>query len=140
MKTLVSILFLLVFISSAAAQESSESDETLRQYFVGAWIHEMSVYPNGDVSDYYQEFEFHADGTGVCYRMEEEITTYMNVKWKIESGKVYLYSYGSGNSLVLGDIIALGHMDVDHFSGDTVFGTAAERKTCLYKRKDIELV
>ena len=98
------------------------------------------MYPNGEVLDYYQEFEFKEDGTGFCYQLEGELIIYLNVKWSIVDGKVYLYSFLSNDDIVLSDVILIGHMDADHFTGDKIFGPASERKTCLYTRKDRELV
>ena len=139
MKRILFIAFLSIS-TVLFSQDPANHDDILRSNFVGSWTHIRSTYPSGNSTDYYQEFDFYEDGTGICYRIEQTDTVSLVVHWRIEEGKVYLYSLTPDGKLIHGDTIFLSHLDEEQFFGDKVFGPAELRKTCLYKRKPKPIV
>ena len=136
MKTLISLLIIFTYSAVINAQGTSEQDEILRQYFIGTWTHERSVFPSGNVTEYYQEFELYEDGTGLCIQMNDGVLNVIIVIWKVKEGKVYLYSEITEGKIALGDVILISHFDEERFFGVKAIGPEALRKTCYYKRKD----
>jgi hypothetical protein len=128
-------MFLFIMGTTSFTQNTSNKDHILRRHFIGSWTHVHSIYPSGNVTDYYQEFDFRQDGSGTCIRIEKGDTVAISIRWLISEGKVFLYTILEDGRMIHGDTILLTHLDEERFFGDKVYGPYELRKTCMYKRK-----
>ena len=135
---LTSFLLLLSFVTFS--QDELTKDHILSEYMAGDWTHVQSVYPSGNVIEYYQEFSLANDGSGICTLVHEGIKMRVSIQWKLMENTIYLYTVRQDGSIEHSDTIKLKHLDDERFFGEKIYGPEELRKTCYYKRKKPETV